>query len=460
MSSFDASLDLAVFKNVGVDDIQEAFVFIVDSQKYSCPRIIARLLSRRLLLQHSIDASISEYAVETKDLQNEFQIFMSLVGDGTIRLTPMNRPFLFSLSRELDNSDIFSSFLRCFHGDLSAQDLCTVLDRDDALAFLASEFYKFDNTELDQIPLSTLYHILSHPWLKISREDSLYSYLRLRLSSDPETLTLFQFVHFEYLSPNSLSDFQDINPECIDRRLWSRLSRRLRAPLPSSAARPGPRVDPPRVDSPRVDSPRVDPPRVGPYRAPRPISKPFFLWNQRSPAAPHSRLPREGKFLLNSAFPFAGMINYLTRQHGGNVHDTGTVAVTSKSVYAHPDFAIRNIADLPGESWFRSRNEPGQWICWDFLRMRLRPTHYTARAVYPFMRSWVIESSLDGQNWTEIDRKTDTDDLKNNHNRVAAFEVSKVAECRFIRLTQTGKNSSGDDQLAILGFEFFGYLRE
>jgi hypothetical protein len=40
----------------------------------------------------------------------------------------------------------------------------------------------------------------------------------------------------------------------------------------------------------------------------------------------------------------------------------------------------------------------------------------------------------------------------------ASFAVSKSAELRFIRVTQTGKNQKGNDALQILAFEFFGTL--
>jgi hypothetical protein len=72
--------------------------------------------------------------------------------------------------------------------------------------------------------------------------------------------------------------------------------------------------------------------------------------------------------------------------------------------------------------------------------------------------SWVVERSLDGEAWTEIDRRTD-------HNvflllEMASYPVSKAAECRFIRLTQTGKNHFGTNKLTINIFEFFGTLLE
>jgi hypothetical protein len=71
----------------------------------------------------------------------------------------------------------------------------------------------------------------------------------------------------------------------------------------------------------------------------------------------------------------------------------------------------------------------------------------------------VVESSLDGEAWTRIDRKTDNKDF-NGCWETASFAVSNSAECRFIRLTQTGQRHWGDDYLFIRAFEFFGTLLE
>jgi hypothetical protein len=87
--------------------------------------------------------------------------------------------------------------------------------------------------------------------------------------------------------------------------------------------------------------------------------------------------------------------------------------------------------------------------------MRVRPTHYTIEGW--LLKSWVVESSLDGEAWTEIDRKTDNQDFIFGW-MTASFAVSKPAECRFIRLTQTVKRHNGDDYLHIQAFEFFGTL--
>jgi hypothetical protein len=74
------------------------------------------------------------------------------------------------------------------------------------------------------------------------------------------------------------------------------------------------------------------------------------------------------------------------------------------------------------------------------------------------MKSWVVESSMDFVNCTEIDRKTNNGDFKYGNWETASFAVSKSAEFRFIRLTHTGKSHIGDDSLRSRGFQFFGTL--
>jgi hypothetical protein len=91
----------------------------------------------------------------------------------------------------------------------------------------------------------------------------------------------------------------------------------------------------------------------------------------------------------------------------------------------------------------------------------VRPTHYTITG--GDLKSWIVESSLDFMNWTEIDRQTDSKDFHDGEfprRGRASFAVSNSAECRFIRLTQTGKNRHGRDYLHITDVEFFGTLLE
>jgi hypothetical protein len=160
----------------------------------------------------------------------------------------------------------------------------------------------------------------------------------------------------------------------------------------------------------------------------------------------------------NDAESLDGIISYLTKKHGGNVQEKGIVTMTSKSDWNDPDYALKNVADLTSDSRFYSKNKPGQWVCWDFREIRVRPTHYTIWALW--LKSWVVDGSLDGSSWTEIDRKTGSENPYALFGNIASFAVSQTAEFRFIRLTQTDKAYSCDDLLRLYAVEFFGTLSE
>jgi uncharacterized coiled-coil protein SlyX len=204
--------------------------------------------------------------------------------------------------------------------------------------------------------------------------------------------------------------------------------------------------------------------RMSPPVSPNPIRPVRVSPPTPVPPVSSSKSLKATEFPLKESKSLEGIICYLTRKHGGNVHEKGLATIASKSVIKDdPKYAARNLADLTSRSYFHSKNEPGQWICWDFHKMRVHPTHYTIKAA--LLKSWVVESSLDGVGWfsqgtwTEIDRKTDNWDFT-GLGGTASFAVSNSGECRFIRLTQTGKDHFGYDELGIYAFEFFGTLLE
>jgi hypothetical protein len=147
-----------------------------------------------------------------------------------------------------------------------------------------------------------------------------------------------------------------------------------------------------------------------------------------------------------------GIISYLAKKHGGNVHTQKIVTVTAKSVRG-PRYALFNAVDLASHKEFASNDEPGQWICWDFKDMRVRLTHYTISTEW--ITLWVLEGSLDGANWIGLHRPPGPVNLA-----TASFAVSEPSQFRFIRLTQTDKNVQGTNILRLTAVEFFGTLFE
>jgi hypothetical protein len=170
------------------------------------------------------------------------------------------------------------------------------------------------------------------------------------------------------------------------------------------------------------------------------------------------------EFPLGKAKSLDGIIAHLTKKHGGNVHEMGVVTLASRTVSFSPLEGLKNIADLTTEAHFASRNEPGQWICWDFGDMRVRPTHYTLSGWDK--KSWLVEGSMDGHNWTVIDEKTHNEDFRRStffvrrdqrEGMTASLAVPRIVDCRFI-LTGTGKDHTNDDGVSLRAVEFFFLL--
>jgi hypothetical protein len=187
-------------------------------------------------------------------------------------------------------------------------------------------------------------------------------------------------------------------------------------------------------------------------------------------------------FAFNPVFDFAtdhsvkdnheweGIIAHLTKRSIGNVHTFGLVTVTSSSVLdGNPLYAPEHVTELRSKSVFRSNLKPREWICWDFLHVRVQMTHF--RILGETRHSWKLAGSVDGRRWQEIARETNTKAVEEAApergpfrgwrrwsysdpvDRGALFPVSKSAQFRFLRLT-------GKCELALTAVEFFGTLYE
>jgi hypothetical protein len=161
--------------------------------------------------------------------------------------------------------------------------------------------------------------------------------------------------------------------------------------------------------------------------------------------------------------PLNGIIAYLNSKGGGNAHTAGLISVSESSVNgARNGYNTLYFDSL--DAYFMSQNRANQWVCYDFKGQKVQATHYSIRS-YDYgsggshPRSWVVEGSLDGVKWVEIDRRDD-DVWLNEMNRVAEFTVATVERAQFIRLRQTGKNWHGTQCLAISAFEIYGVLEE
>jgi hypothetical protein len=164
------------------------------------------------------------------------------------------------------------------------------------------------------------------------------------------------------------------------------------------------------------------------------------------------------------------------------VHDHHVVNITSGSFEKEtvganphsgaydndPGHAAKNAADLETDSCFFSAYRSGKadiphtrnnWVCYDFKERRIVPTHYTIRTNHwhagdsgdrfrgRHLKSWIVETSADGENWRELDQQGGRylGNKELNGCRFTGTFVVVGREFRFIRLVTIDRNHEGSD---------------
>jgi hypothetical protein len=90
------------------------------------------------------------------------------------------------------------------------------------------------------------------------------------------------------------------------------------------------------------------------------------------------------------------------------------------------------------------------------------PTHYAIRSVRAgtgggHLKSWLVERSLDGCKWGEVDCRENEMEL-NSSRALAMFAVAASQPCKFIRLVNICRNWRRDDCMMTEAWELVGTL--
>jgi hypothetical protein len=328
------------------------------------------------------------------------------------------------MSVELQNRELLDLLIATTECEITCENAISRLqlhfefgeDYESAVHFCSSHFFELDWSSVTGFPIELAIAIVSQESLKLRDEDQLLHFIRSGLCKDERYCNLFEFVRFEYLSVSSMEWFVNCIMESFDLltpSVWSGLCRRLTFPVsPSSSS-----------------------------------ERDRFI----------SQFIQCG-FVKDS--PLNGIIAFLTKKYGGHVQDRGIVLITASSAGTQ----ARMLADFQGnQNYFCTQDIPGSWICYEFKSRCIRATHYTVRSSLAYdswhLRSWVLEGSMDGSSWIELDSREGNEDLRGK-SATATFGVSRSEKVRMIRLRQLGKNSSATNELVLNAFEVFGDLRE
>jgi hypothetical protein len=411
-------LSIKGFSNIPFDRYSKTFEFIHEGQTYPYDSRMADFLSPHVARLHKMDPTIDRFEVCTESVfDGSFEQFLSFGYGQEVSPTDENIKDMLRFASALGNTELYELLMSHVVENLEVQTVCNLLclkadlgvSYKRELEFAALSFSQLSEADIDSLGVSLLWELLSHKFLALSSEDSLYAFLSARFDSDPSYFQMLELVNFEFLSENMILKFIEDSHEffdCLNLSVWDKITRRLKL-TPTEPS----------------------------------YQKMQFSWQCSAP--------------LN------GIIAHLTQVCGGNVHDKGAVVITASGTWSN--FLAKHLADLESHGHFCSTNSPKEWVCYDFMDMRVCPTHYTLRSYIDGTedranpRSWVIEVSNDKNMWVEIDRQTKNPEL-NGSDLVRSFSCICEGKWRFVRMRTTGKNCRGDYALALTSFELFGSL--
>jgi hypothetical protein len=280
--------------------------------------------------------------------------------------------------------------------------------------FIASHFYELESSELDKLKelnIDLLERIFGSDNLCLEDEDSLVEFIS---SLGEEYSSLYNFVEFRFLSVEGINkSLSLISFEEVSFCVWESICRRLRLEV--------------------VDR-HLNEKRFG------------------------------GKnceyFEFKKGGEFSGILSHLTTKCGGNVHEKGAVNITSSGGQGNKCWQV---ADHGWNNYWISQNIPNSWICFDFKDKSVFLEHYTLKSGGNgncYFIQWEIEGSNDCSTWKSLDGRN-AKDLCGNY-LVKTYGCSRVNRrefFRFIRIRQTGKNSSNYHHLTLCNIEFFGKVK-
>lgn len=140
-----------------------------------------------------------------------------------------------------------------------------------------------------------------------------------------------------------------------------------------------------------------------------------------------------------------------------------SVSFSSKESYSGVPKVLFQYDNL--NNYFISNNKPNSWISFEFKKHQVILTGYTIRSEKSnstggnHLKTWVIEGSNDGSNWSIIDEERDNAFL-NGSNYVHAFQIKNQSnqEYKYVRLKMTAPNWGNQNYLLLNSIEFYGQL--
>lgn len=168
-----------------------------------------------------------------------------------------------------------------------------------------------------------------------------------------------------------------------------------------------------------------------------------------------------------------GIIKYLSDKTSGNIHDNGTICITSSSnqpslfIYQFNPRFLCDFNELSSRSMWSPNGEQNATLLYDFKKRKIKLSDYTFHTpknrTEDYPRSWIIECSNDNNSWVTVDTRND-ERVMNNNDVCHTFKCQNQQNeyFQYIKITSTGPcwSSASRYYFDLSAIEFYGFLDE
>lgn len=444
---------------------EDDFYFVFGDKEICMNRILAEFISPRVSHIHQTDPTIDKIQLisseqllalnrDTFFTTELLEVFNKLVQGNKLDIDESMSHQLLLLSIILDNSDLYKEISIIYPIDESSENLEQYLKiiefiednkqsthlslpfcKESLIEYISSHFYLIDKKRLLQMSKKNLYLIVSNPQLRIKDESALFEfinelYLNADLENENEMPTKSDFyeevVISELKSDEQKTFIKNIESDEMTSQLWSNIR--------------------------------------------------SFILEENNNSEARSKRYTEAKSRKNDNCievkyaneRFKGIITKLGNGDSKKALTEGAIRITSSSVHSGGNQQAKNVVDYKNDKQvFESLNNENSWLCIDFIKSKVRPSHYSIRstdygAKNECLQHWCIEGSNDNANWKILDTRSDEKSLLENRAE-NTFPIKNNLEkdeyYRYLRIRQTGLNSSGNNELFFSSIEFFGNIQ-
>ena len=442
------SLDIEEFRKIPLEKYEKDFIFVVNGREFHTNRIIADILSPIIMRAHYQDSSFQKFIIKAEDIEElkespletyfddflKVGMFSKMTLDsshqqyfsyyfyalGNIKEYLRLQPTFFeeiTINNVIEKIKFISKLLQKFPMEAPNEDIFRNL-----IDFASQNFEHINKSEMSKLNIEM---ILKNKNLQLSNEDSLMEFIINLYEKNHEYSILFENVIFTNLTNGMIEKFISIfDIEFLGTNTWISICKRL-------------------------------------LLTPTKNIESATRYNEKENSSIEFKFDENNKF--------NGIIKYLSKKTNGNILENGTVGITTNS--QDEDCPLKNLVDLDSNHYYRSVENPLAIITFDFKDRFVQLTNYSIKTGTwntngGHLKDWIIEGSMDGNKYDEIDSRKNDSSLNGKQNS-SSFEVQhKEAKFyHFIRLRQTGptwwnNSKSYINRFEITNIEFFGFLKE